>query len=58
MAKHIMKCPVCHTYTMKSVCTCGEKTIPPKPPKYSPEDKYSDYRRKVKEEKFIQEGLI
>ena len=43
---------------MKDVCACGEKTIQPKPPKYSPEDRYSDYRRKVKEEKLIQEGLI
>ncbi len=27
---------------------CRKKTIPAKPPKYSPEDKYGEYRRKMK----------
>lgn len=45
--KHIMKCPVCGTYTMKEE-HCGQKTLNPKPPKYSPEDKYGGYRRKAK----------
>jgi len=35
---------------MKSVCSkCGEKTIITKPAKYSPSDKYGEYRRKAKE---------
>lgn len=45
--RHIMKCPVCSVYTM-NVEHCGQKTTNPKPPKYSPEDKYGDYRRKAK----------
>ena len=35
---------------MKEVCSCGLKTITPKPPKYSPEDKYAKYRRMAKNE--------
>jgi len=34
---------------MKEICGCKEKTISLKPPKYSPEDKYAEYRRKAKE---------
>lgn len=34
---------------MKEVCDCGGKTFSPKPPKYSPEDKYAEYRRRAKE---------
>lgn len=34
---------------MKEHCDCGEKTVSCKPPKYSPEDKYAEYRRKAKE---------
>ncbi|PIN86166.1 ribosome biogenesis protein [Candidatus Woesearchaeota archaeon CG10_big_fil_rev_8_21_14_0_10_44_13] len=45
--KHIMRCPVCGVYTMKEE-HCGQKTVNPKPPKYSPEDKYGGYRRKAK----------
>lgn len=33
---------------MKEQC-CGSATLIPRPPKYSPEDKYGDYRRKAKE---------
>lgn len=29
---------------------CGKTTIFPKPPKYSPEDKYAEYRRKAKKQ--------
>ncbi|MBU0536569.1 MAG: RNA-protein complex protein Nop10 [Nanoarchaeota archaeon] len=45
--KHIMRCIKCSQYTMQEV-HCGEKTVNPKPPKYSPEDKYGEYRRKAK----------
>jgi H/ACA ribonucleoprotein complex subunit 3 len=56
--KHILKCPKCKTYTMNEMCVCGEKVIVAKPPKYSPEDKYGSYRRKVKKQELIKEGLI
>ena len=45
---HIMKCSKCGKYTLEDSC-CNKKTISPQPPKYSPEDKYADYRRQYKE---------
>jgi len=49
--KHLLKCPGCNAYTMKEHCpNCSAKALSPKPPKYSPEDKYGHYRRIVKEE--------
>lgn len=47
---HIMKCPECKSYGLTEKCKCGAARTKPKPPKYSPEDKYGDYRRKFKEE--------
>lgn len=46
---HILKCPKCGSYSLKPKCDCGGKRAKPKPPKYSPEDKYGEYRRKWKE---------
>ncbi len=56
--KHILKCSKCNKYTMKEVCECGEKTVIIKPQKYSPDDKYGEYRRKVKKPKLTKEGLL
>jgi len=47
MAKSILKCIKCGSYTLKDK-HCGKETINPKPAKYSPEDKYQDYRMKYK----------
>lgn len=58
MAKHIMYCASCKTYTLKPVCSCGEKTGERKPAKYSPDDKYAHYRREVKSEQRKKEGLV
>lgn len=59
MAKHIMKCETCKTYTMHESCVnCKSKTIEARPPKYSPEDKYAKYRRQVKKENLEKEGVI
>lgn len=42
----LRKCPKCKKYTLKEICGfCGEKTIDPHPPKFSPLDKYGKYRR-------------
>ncbi|MFP4050318.1 MAG: RNA-protein complex protein Nop10 [Thermoplasmata archaeon] len=47
--KKIKKCPSCNSYTLGDYCKeCDEKTINPKPPKFSPEDRYGEYRRKQK----------
>ncbi|MEM4524476.1 MAG: RNA-protein complex protein Nop10, partial [Archaeoglobaceae archaeon] len=46
------KCPKCLEYTLKEICQrCGEKTINPIPPRFSPEDPYGKYRRKLRKEK-------
>jgi len=43
------KCKKCNSYTFKEVCPkCGSKTTSPHPPKYSPVDKYGEYRRLAK----------
>lgn len=56
--KHILKCKDCKTYTLSEKCKCGGKAVLPIPPKYSPDDKYDSYRRKVKEESRKVLGLI
>jgi len=45
------KCEDCGEYTLKSICPyCGEKVKVIYPAKYSIDDKYGKYRRKLKEE--------
>ena len=56
--KHILKCSECEQYTMEESCKCGAKAFIVKPPKYSPEDKYGSYRRKVKKQELIKGGLL
>jgi len=56
--KHILKCEKCGEYTLKEKCSCGGNTVTTKPQKYSPEDKYSEYRIKAKREFWEKEGLI
>ncbi len=56
--KHIHRCCDCSTYTLKDTCKCGGDAVTIKPPKYSPDDKYAGYRRKVKTESWRKEGLI
>jgi len=47
--KEIRKCPNCKRYTFKEVCPyCNTKTKRVIPPKFSPEDKWGDYRRMMK----------
>ncbi|MHA2281185.1 MAG: RNA-protein complex protein Nop10 [Promethearchaeota archaeon] len=48
MRSILRKCRICNKYTLKSLCSCGNKTIVPQPPRYSPQDRYGDYRRKLK----------
>ncbi|MBR9676001.1 RNA-protein complex protein Nop10 [Candidatus Woesearchaeota archaeon] len=48
--KKIMRCNKCEEYTMKQTCSCGEKTVIPRPAKYSPNDKYAKYRRIAKKD--------
>ena len=49
MRSVMKKCPVCDIYTMKDECPkCGERTVSPLPPRFSPEDRYGKYRRALK----------
>ena len=47
---HILKCETCESYGLTEKCECGKTRIRVNPPKYTPEDKYAEYRRKAKEE--------
>ncbi len=50
MSLSILYCFVCKKYTLKEICSCGEKALTTKPAKFSPEDKYGRYRREFKRE--------
>ena len=56
MASHIKKCVVCSSYTLERM-HCESSTIIPKPPKFSPEDKYGKYRREEKKKEWAKVGL-
>ena len=56
--KHILKCKSCGKYSLSEECSCKGKAVRPIPPKYSPDDKYADYRRKAKEEEYIHQGML
>ncbi|HKW42995.1 MAG TPA: RNA-protein complex protein Nop10 [Thermoplasmata archaeon] len=46
----MQKCRACGRYSLKDRCpNCGEATGNPMPPRYSPEDRYGAYRRKLKQ---------
>ncbi len=48
----LRRCPSCHEYTMAAKCPRdGAATEVPLPPRYSPEDRYGEYRRKLKQER-------
>ncbi|MEA1895605.1 MAG: RNA-protein complex protein Nop10 [Euryarchaeota archaeon] len=49
MKSKILRCSECGRYTLKAVCpTCGAAAINPRPARYSPEDRYGVYRRRMK----------
>ena len=50
-----MRCAQCNGYTLRAACSkCGSATVMAMPAKYSPEDRYGEYRRRLKRE--IKEG--
>lgn len=52
MNREILKCSNCNIYTMKEYCgNCNEKTLSPKPARFSLEDKWGYWRRKAKKER-------
>ena len=56
MVKYLLKCKNCREYGLynpKLKCQkCGGELFNPKPPKYSPIDKYGKYRREYFKEEF------
>jgi H/ACA ribonucleoprotein complex subunit 3 len=51
---NLLYCNKCKTYTLDKICDkCKEKTISKNPPRFSPQDRYGKYRRKLKK---IHEG--
>ncbi|MHA2003593.1 MAG: RNA-protein complex protein Nop10 [Candidatus Thorarchaeota archaeon] len=46
----LFKCTDCDRYTLEEEkCpVCGGSVVSPQPPKYSPQDRYGEYRRKAK----------
>jgi H/ACA ribonucleoprotein complex subunit 3 len=47
---HLLKCSECGEYTLeqKTCPHCGHPVYDPRPAKYSPQDKYGEYRRRAK----------
>lgn len=57
--KHIKYCLKCKKYTLNEICSsCNQKTILPKPIRFSPEDKYGKYRRREKKIILKEKGLF
>jgi H/ACA ribonucleoprotein complex subunit 3 len=51
MKVEILYCKDCDLFTLKKECpSCQAKTLSTKPAKYSPEDKYGEYRRRAKQQ--------
>jgi H/ACA ribonucleoprotein complex subunit 3 len=45
----LLYCKKCKAYTLDKICSkCKEKTISKNPPRFSPQDRYGEYRRKLK----------
>ncbi|MEM2637260.1 MAG: RNA-protein complex protein Nop10 [Candidatus Korarchaeota archaeon] len=43
------RCPKCWNYTFAELCPyCGAQTQSPHPPRFSPADKWGEYRRRAK----------
>ena len=50
MRTAMRRCSACWRYTLAEACpSCGGRASMPLPPRYSPEDRYGRYRRKLKE---------
>lgn len=44
----LKRCDACKTYTMRDVCPhCGSPATRRAPARYSPQDRYGEYRRRL-----------
>ena len=57
MKSALRKCKGCGTYSTKDVCPeCGEQTVCAVPPRYSPDDRYGEYRRTAIAQEYGENG--
>ncbi|MBO5653893.1 MAG: RNA-protein complex protein Nop10 [Candidatus Methanomethylophilaceae archaeon] len=57
MRSALRKCESCNTYTLKDTCpSCGKASKQAAPPRYSPDDRYGEYRRKSIIEEYGENG--
>jgi H/ACA ribonucleoprotein complex subunit 3 len=57
MKTSLRRCPACQEYSLEERCArCGAATLVPVPPRYSPEDRYGEYRRRLKKERGERDG--
>ena len=46
---NLLYCKKCKKYTLENTCKkCKNKTVSRNPPRFSPQDRYGAYRRKLK----------
>jgi H/ACA ribonucleoprotein complex subunit 3 len=46
---YLRRCPSCGTYTLREACPrCNVAPVVPAPARFSPEDRYGAYRRRLK----------
>lgn len=50
MTQPVMRrCPACAEYTLQEACPrCGGRAADPRPVRFSPEDPYGEYRRRLR----------
>ncbi len=52
-------CKTCKMYTLKERCgRCGGKAVKPHPARFSPQDPYGEYRRRLKWEVMEKNGQL
>ncbi|MDR1954335.1 MAG: RNA-protein complex protein Nop10 [Candidatus Methanoplasma sp.] len=57
MRSVLRKCTSCGRYTLSSECpSCGSAVTSPAPMRFSPVDRYGDYRRKAIIEEYGENG--
>ncbi|MFA7341772.1 MAG: RNA-protein complex protein Nop10 [Candidatus Methanomethylophilaceae archaeon] len=57
MNSRMRRCDRCARYTLQAECPqCGEPSRNPLPPRFSPEDRYGAYRRKLLMERCGENG--
>ena len=53
----LRKCRNCNLYTMKETCPhCGAPSVTSIPPRFSPDDRYGEYRRTAIRDEYGENG--